>query len=194
MDIERLVARAGAILLSAVAAGAATAALGAAPAGAHRAAQTIAPERIRDFLPSSLGHLARGDIASERVTALGTEISEAEAQYRDNQGHYVTLRIEDMGGAAGLESLIPWASAREGKQSSSGDEKTYNSKGLRVHEQWKPPAGPNALGYGEYAVVVGQRYLVEASGQVAGIDVLKKAVGRVDIAKLESLSEGVSAQ
>ena len=112
MEFEKLVSLARTILLSVAsvaAAAAATAPLGAALAGAPpgAGAQILAPERIRAFLPASLGHLARGDIAAERVTALGSEISEAEAQYRDNKGHYVTLRIEDMGGPAGVTSLVP---------------------------------------------------------------------------------------
>ncbi|MGH8217744.1 MAG: hypothetical protein ACREUT_04135 [Steroidobacteraceae bacterium] len=185
MDFDRLVSCARVILLSLAAAAGAAAALGAQPTGAHRTAQILAPDRIRDLLPSSLDHLARGDISAERVTALGVEISEAEAQYRDNNGHYVTLRIEDMGGESGLKSLVPWASTGKGKQTSSGDAKTYVTKGREVHEQWSPPTGANSIGYGQYAVVVGQRYLVEASGKVAGIGSLKSAVRRVDLAKLK---------
>lgn len=189
MDFEKLVSRARATLLAAAAASAASAVLAAAPTGGHRA-QLLAPEHIRNFLPSSLGVLERGDVSAERITALGTPISQAEAQYRDDKGHYVTVRIEDMGGASGLKSLVPWASVNKGKQTSSGDEKTYRSRGRRVHEKWDPPAAPNAIGYGEYAVIVGQRYLIEASGQVGGLDVLKSAVRSVDIAKLKSAKTG----
>jgi hypothetical protein len=63
-----------------------------------------------------------------------------------------------------------------------------------VHEQWNQPAGQSGTGYGEYAVIVGQRYSVQASGRVANIDMLKSAVASVDLAKLESLrNEGVRA-
>ena len=63
-----------------------------------------------------------------------------------------------------------------------------------MHEKWDPPAGSSGTGYGEYAIVVDQRYVVEASGKVAGIDKLKSAVRRIDVAKLASLqSKGARA-
>lgn len=157
------------ILLACAAAQAWTAPPRSEPRSVHGTVHVLAPERIRDFLPSSLGDLSRGDIAAERVTALGVPISQAEAQYRDDGGQYITLRIEDTGGATGLKSLVPWASA-----------------GRRVHEKWEPSAAPNGIGYGEYALVVRHRYLVEASGQVSGMSVLESAVRSVDVKKLES--------
>ena len=172
--------RAMAFLLAAAVACAASTVLSAAPDSANRKAHVLAhilaPERLRNLLPASLDHLARGDISAERVTALGIPLSEAEAQYRDNQGHYITLRIEDTGGAGGLKTLVRWASTRTAHE--------------QVHEQWQPASAPNTIGYGEYAVIVSHRYLVEASGKVAGIDVLKRAVERVDLAKLRASRAG----
>jgi hypothetical protein len=177
---------------SAAASQAAGALIGAA-LGGDGTVQALAPDRLREFLPGSLGGLARSQTSAERHAVLGIQSSQAEAQYNDNAGHSIKLQIQDSGGANGLVSLVGWASVEEDKQTASGYEKTYKTGDRMVHEQWNP-AGQNGTGYGEYAVIVGQRYNVQASGRVANIDMLKSAVASVDLAKLESLrNEGVRA-
>ena len=178
------------------AAGQAAGALVGATLGVDATVEALAPERIRAFLPASLGGLARGPISVQRgLIPLVTRFSEAQAQYSDGRGHSIRLRIRDTGGASGLVSLASWLGVEEEKQTPAGYRKTYKSGNRMVSEQWNAPAGQNTLGYGEYTLIVGQRYLVQASGQVADIDTLKGAVGSVDLATLESLSnEGVHAK
>jgi hypothetical protein len=178
---------------SAAASHAAGAMIGAA-LGGDGTVQALAPDRLREFLPGSLGGLARSQTSAERHAVLGIQSSQAEAQYSDNAGHSIKLQIQDSGGANALVSLVSWASVEEDKQTASGYEKTYKTGDHMVHEQWNQPAGQSGTGYGEYAVIVGQRYNVQASGRVANIDMLKSAVASVDLAKLESLrNEGVRA-
>lgn len=178
---------------SAAAASAAGAVLGAALGGGSASVQALAPERIREFLPASVGPLARREISAERNAALGLQVSHAEAQYGDDKGHDITLKISDTGSARGLVSLVNWASVEEEKETSTGYEKTYKSGDRMVHEKWDSSGGQNGGGYGEYAVIVGQRYSVEASGRVPGIDMLKSAVANIDLARLESMkNEGVT--
>ena len=160
--------------------------VGAALAG-DATAEPLDPERIRAFLPSTVGRLMRVQISAERrCTPLGNELSEAQAQYNDGRGHLIDLKIGDGGGASGLVWLASWLAGEEDKRTPAGHEKTYKSGDRMVSERWNPPAGPNAMGYGEYAVTVGQRYVVQASGQVADIETLRSVVGSVDLAKLES--------
>jgi hypothetical protein len=162
--------------------------------GGDATVEALAPERIRAFLPASIGGFARSQISGERRSALGIHVSEAEAQYNDDRGHSIRLKIGDTGGASGLVSVVSWIGIEEDKQTPDGYEKTYKSGNRMVHERWKRPADQNATGYGEYSVVVGQRYVVKATGQVFDIDALRNAVGSVDLAKLASLSnEGVPA-
>ncbi len=51
-------------------------------------------------------------------------------------------------------------------------------------EEWD-----NQSKHGKYAVVVGNRFTVEADGSADNIDTLKGAVGAVDFGKLESLAK-----
>lgn len=154
--------------------------------------EALAPERIRSLLPTSLGGLARGEIAAERHAAFGIKVSVAEAQYNDDRGHSIRLKIQDTGGVSGLVSLVSWIAVEEDKQTPAGYEKTYKAGNRMTHERWSRPTGQNTMGYGEYGVIVGERFAVQASGQVVDIDTLRSAVGSVDLARLESLkNEGV---
>jgi hypothetical protein len=76
---------------------------------------------------------------------------------------------------------------RRGGADAHGYERTYKSNNRTVHEHWIRTSGQNAMDYGEYDVIVGQRYIVNASGQVAAIDTLRSAVESMDLARLESL-------
>jgi hypothetical protein len=73
------------------------------------------------------------------------------------------------------------------KETDAGYDKTYKSGGQLVHEKWD-----NGSHYGEYGVIVAERFSVTVSGNAADMDELKGAVGHVDLAGLAALkNEGV---
>lgn len=149
--------------------------------------ETLAPDRMKGFLPESPGSLARTEVTAERSGAMGIQVSTAEAHYSDNAGQDVELKITDLGGASGLAALASWAGIEQDRQTQSGYDKTYKSDGQVIHEQWD-----NETKHGEYFVLVGNRFSVEASGHAASIDVLKAAVNSVDLGALAALrNEGV---
>jgi len=77
----------------------------------------------------------------------------------------------------------------EEKQTEHGYEKTWSANGNLIHEQWDSESK-----YGEYGVLVGQRFSVKASGNVDSVDQLKQAVASVDLDKLAALKDaGVKA-
>ncbi len=161
----------------------------AAALGGGKAVEALAPDRIKTFLPETLGGLARTEISAERNGAAGIQVSQAEASYSDNGQQNIRLKVADLGGAAGLAALASWANVEEDRQTQTGYEKTYRSGGRIIHEQWD-----NASKYGEYSVVVGDRFSVEASGSAASMDALKSAVAGIDLGGLEALrNEGVKA-
>jgi hypothetical protein len=154
-----------------------------------KAVEALPPERIKTFLPETLAGLARTEISAERNGAAGIQVSQAEARYSDNAEQNVHLKVADLGGAAGLAALASWANVEEERQTQTGYEKTYKSGGRIIHEQWD-----SASKYGEYSVVVGDRFSVEASGNAASMDVLKSAVSGIDLGGLEALrNEGVKS-
>jgi hypothetical protein len=151
--------------------------------------ESLPTDRIKAFLPESLGGLARTEISAQRNAAMGVQVSEAEASYSDNAGQNVQLKVADLGGVAGLATLASWANVEEDRQTANGYEKTYKSGGRMIHEQWD-----NGSKSGEYTVIVGERFSVEASGSAGSIDALKAAVNSVDLSGLEALrNEGVKS-
>jgi hypothetical protein len=110
------------------------------------------------------------------------QVSEAEAQYSDNGGQSIRLKVTDLGGAAGLAALAGWANIEADRETQTGYDKTYKSGGRMIHEQWD-----NGSKSGEYTMIVGDRFSVEASGSAASVDVLKSAVSSIDPGGLEAL-------
>ena len=113
---------------------------------------------------------------------MGMQISEAEATYGDDAGQNVRLKVADLGSMAGFAALASWANVEEDRQTQTGYEKSYKSGGRMIREQWD-----NESKSGEYTVIVGERFSVEASGSADSIDTLKAAVNAVDLGGLEAL-------
>jgi hypothetical protein len=150
--------------------------------------ESLAPDRIKSFVPDSLGALKRTQLTSERNAAMGMQISKANAVFSDGTSNNLNLEITDTGTLKGLVGFAKgWAGVEEDKQTEAGYEKTYSSGGQWVHEKWD-----NRSHYGEYGVIVGDRFSVTVSGNAASMDELKGAVGSVDLAALAALkNEGV---
>jgi hypothetical protein len=150
--------------------------------------ESLAPERIKPFVPDSLNGLKRTQLTAERNAAMGMQISKATAVYSDAASHNLNLEITDTGALKGLVGFASsWAGVEQDKETDAGYEKTYKSRGQLVHEKWE-----NQSHYGEYGVIVGDRFSVTVSGNAANIDDLRRAVGNVNLAALAALkNEGV---
>jgi Yip1 domain len=149
--------------------------------------ESLAPDRLKPFLPESLMGLPRGDLSTERNGAMGMQISEARADYNSEDGRSVTLQITDTGSAKGLLGLASWAGVEGEQQTGDGYEKTYRQNGRLIHEEWDGS-------HGEYTVVVADRFTVQVNGEASSIDDLKAALRDVDLGALEALkNEGVKA-
>ena len=148
--------------------------------------QSLSADQIKSFLPDSVAGMKRESLSAERSGA-GVQVSVARAQYGDGDGRHVELEISDTGSMKGMMAMAGAFAAESERQTDNGYEKSYTQDGRLVHEAWD-----KASKRGEYGVIVGQRFSVQASGD-ADVDQLKDAVNSVDLGKLESLkNEGVS--
>ena len=88
--------------------------------GGGAAAEALAPDRLKAFVPDTLGGLPRTEVAAERNAAMGIQIATANGHYSDGSGRNLRLEITDSGGASGLMGLAGWAhagaGARDGQQ------------------------------------------------------------------------------
>ena len=152
--------------------------------------EALEPDRLKSFLPDTLGGLKRSEVSAERNGALGMQVATATANYGDDSGgQSLKLEITDMGGAKGILAAATHANVQQDRETSTGYEKTYNQGGSMIHEQWD-----NSSGQGEYSAVVADRFMVKVEGHGANIDALKSALGGVDVAGLAALkNEGVSS-
>lgn len=152
--------------------------------------EALAPDRLKAFLPDTLGGLKRTEASAERNGALGMQVATATARYGDGSGgRSLKLEVTDMGGAKGILAVASHANVEEDRQTDTGYVKTYHQGGSMIHEQWD-----NASKEGEYSAVIADRFMVKVEGTGASIDVLKSALGSVDAAGLSALkNDGVKA-
>jgi hypothetical protein len=152
--------------------------------------ESLPPDRIKQFVPGSLGGLSRTSVSVERNSAMGVQISKATARYSDGAQRNLDLEITDTGSLKGLVGFAAgWAGVEQEQETDTGYDKTYKSGAQLVHEQWDSRGH-----HGQYAVVVGDRFAVSVSGEAADINELKAVVGSIDLAGLAALkSVGVEA-
>ena len=149
--------------------------------------ESLAPDRIKPFVPESIAGLQRTEISAERNNAMGMQVSEARGTYADDTGRVLRLEIIDMGGMKGMLAFAGWAGGEQERETDRGYEKTYKQDGRLVHEEWD-----SAQKSGEYTTVLGERFSVKLSGEASSITELKTAVAGLDLAGLEALrNEGV---
>jgi hypothetical protein len=112
-------------------------------------------------------------------------VSNAEATYGDDADRRVTLKISDSGGASGLVGLASWASLREEREDDNGSERTLKVGGRLIHEKTSTRRG----GTNEFTLVLGDRFVVSASGVGVDLEQLKGAVTDLDLSRLESMKD-----
>jgi hypothetical protein len=150
--------------------------------------ESLAPDRIKPFVPDALDGLKRTQMSADRSAAMGVQISKAEATYSDGADHNLKLEITDTGSLKGLVGFAGgWAGVEQDHETDTGYDKTYKSNGQLVHEKWD-----NQSHTGEYGVIVGDRFSVTVSGKAANVDDLKAAVSNINLSGLAALkNEGV---
>lgn len=153
--------------------------------------ESLAPDRIKPFVPDTLVGLKRTEMSADRTAAMGVQISKAEATYSDGADHRLKLEITDTGSLKGLVGFAGgWAGVEQDHETDTGYDKTYKNSGQLVHEKWD-----NQSHNGEYGVIVGDRFSVSVSGKAASMDELKAALASINLSGLAALkNEGVQPQ
>lgn len=160
---------------------------GAALAGGGQQVESLAPDRLKSFVPDELAGLNRSSIAAERSGAMGLQVSTANATYTNDQGREVRLEITDAGNAKGLLGLASWAGVEGEREENGRREKTFREDDRLMHEEWDSNANR-----GQYVVVVGDRFTVKVEGTAGSVGELRDAAEELDLNGLADLrTEGV---
>jgi Yip1 domain len=152
--------------------------------GGGKRVDPIAIDQLKAFVPETLAGLPRTSSNAEKTGFAGLMVSKAQATYGDGAQKSITLEVSDSGGASGLVGLAGWAGMQEEKEDQYGSERTGKVDGRLTHEKISKSGGTN-----EFGVVLGDRFMVSATGRGVGLPELKAAVASLDLGKLESMKD-----
>jgi hypothetical protein len=152
--------------------------------GGGRRVDPIEIDQLKPFVPDTFAGLAKKSSNAEKSGIPGIMVSKAEATYSDGVKKDVTLEISDTGGASGMMALAGWAGIEGEKDNDDSSERTTKVNGRLTHEKMSKTGGRN-----EFAVVLGDRFVVNATGTGVDLNTLKTAVSGLNLAKLESLKD-----
>ncbi len=148
--------------------------------------EAVSTDALKALVPSTLGGFARTSLAAEKTGAMGLQVSNVKARYADGE-RSISLEISDAGSASGVLGLASWANVTSDREDDSGYEKTYKSDGNFVSEKWNKDSR-----YGEYNVIVADRFVVKLEGNNIEMDDLKSALDDIDLDALVKMKdEGV---
>ncbi len=163
------------------------AAMGAANGG--KKVDVVEYKVLKDMLPASVGSMKRTEATGEKTAAMGMQVSNAEGRYSDGQNGNITIKLTDIGSMTGLAGMAAyaWAATDIERESDDGYEKTGTFNGYKSHEKWTKSSNS-----GDLSVLVGGRFVAEASGYNTTMDTLKDALTKIDLKKLDGMkNEGV---
>lgn len=141
------------------------------------------PEVLKGYLPASVAGFTRGEVSASSSGAGGYEGSQAEGRYARGEAS-LRLEVTDMGAAGALAGMASAFNVKSSKETSTGYEKVGMVGGRMTQESYDRQARS-----GEYSVLVGERFMVQAKGDGVTMDELKAAVGAVDAGRLEGLAK-----
>ena len=140
----------------------------------------ILASRLQELLPASVGAYQRTAVETVGMGEMG---STAEATYSAGDRSF-RLKVVDMSALGALAGV----GAAMGVEQSQEDADGYERSGA-VGGQMRSEAWNRTRTSGRYAVVVANRFLVEAEGQAESIDELKEAVASIDQGDLEDMAD-----
>jgi len=140
--------------------------------------------KLKELLPQELAGFDKGDSSGEKNNAFGISVSEAKQSFRSADGNKsVRFEITDPGSLAGPFALANmWMNVDIDKETSDGYEKTSTVSGRKLHEKWSKGSK-----HGEVSLVVGNRFMVQIDARGVEMDDIKALIGKIDVAKLESM-------
>lgn len=141
-----------------------------------------APDALAGLLPTSVGGWSRTAIESSSAAAGGMGGSRAEGRYAQGE-QSATLSVTDMAALGALAAMGSAMNMQQSRETADGYEKVGKVDGRMTTEEWN-----RADSRGKFGVVIGDRFMVEASGRAPDIEALKALVASVDAGRLEALA------
>lgn len=143
----------------------------------------VEPDLLKGYLPAQIGGFTRTDVSAGSAGAAGLSGSGVEGSYARGEA-VMRLSVTDVGSAAPLAAMARAFDVSSSTESNGRYEKVGKVDGRMTFERFNRDAGR-----GQYSVLIGDRFMVEATGEGVTMQELKAAVAAVDPAGLEALAE-----
>jgi uncharacterized membrane protein len=141
------------------------------------------PAKLKALLPDQVAGLPRTGLSTQSAGSGGVATSNAEATYARGDAR-ITLTVTDMSAMGALAAITGAMGAERSNLTANGYEKFGKIDGRFTTEAWN-----RAGGNGRFAVLVANRFVVQAQGSAPSIDELKAAVAAVGPDRLEALAK-----
>jgi hypothetical protein len=143
--------------------------------------EVVDAKLLKELLPEDADGLPRKEASSEKTGAMGFNISQAEARYKEDNSS-IKVAIIDVAGTGALMGMAAWSMVEMDKEDENGYEKTIKYKGFKAFEKYNTKNKD-----GEVAVIVAGRFIVTVTGNNVEIDKMKSTLDDIDLGKLEDL-------
>ena len=148
---------------------------------------TVDAKSLKELLPTSLLGMSRSNAEVDNNQAVGIKTASAKADYRDANAAgnpSIHLEISDLSGLSALMDIANGLAQNSSSEGDSGFETDKVIEGRKVHEKYN--AGAKT---GEVSVILVKRYQVELSGDAVDMGSLEKALGQIDLSRLEAMQK-----
>lgn len=142
-------------------------------------AELVSTDVLKATLPASVSGFTRGEVATESASAGGFGSASAEADYSRGDTS-AQLRVIDLSGAGPMAGMAAAFSVERSFEQGEAYEKVGKVNGVMTMEKYD-----RGSRRGEYGILIGDRFLVQAEGGGVSMDELKSLVGAVDKGALE---------
>jgi hypothetical protein len=141
------------------------------------------PEVLKAYLPGTVAGYARTGVSAESGGAGGMGASTAKGVYQRGDAT-MNLSVVDMGAMGALGGMAGAFNLQSSHEENGRYEKVGKVDGRMTTESYDRNSK-----HGEYSVMVGSRFMVQAEGDNVSIDELKAAVSSIDAGRLEGLAK-----
>lgn len=140
------------------------------------------PDVLKAYLPATVAGFSRSEVSTGSGGVGGMEGSNARADYTRGDAR-LSLSVTDLGAAGALGALAGAFNVRSSSESDGRYQKVGKVDGRLTQESFDKNTK-----HGEYSVLAGDRFMIQAEGDNVSIDELKAAVGAVNPARMERLA------
>ena len=149
---------------------------------AGEAAEPVDPETLAARMPAEVDGLPRLDVEQMQGGGMGMTVTTVTARYEEGSRR-VSVMVTDAAGAPGmgLAGMAAWALMDFNRSNADGYERTTTFEGFRAMESSRQSGGRL---HTELSILVGDRFIVQLTGQEVEVEALAAAARALDLTGL----------